>query len=157
MVMTNGAGSKKRPSGSWTLPERELFPLKLHCWFECCFPSIFGNSTESMMKLRAKATKTGMEAIQDDIATIGEDVVSLGSTLGDVASVETRATIDSIRQRLDRIASDTGDVTRLGVGAMQDTIAERPFTSAAVALGLGFILGVLSRGSPDRHRRRGRA
>jgi ElaB/YqjD/DUF883 family membrane-anchored ribosome-binding protein len=102
------------------------------------------NSMESIMLRRAKSTKTGVEAIKDDIAAIGGDVAHLGSTIGEVASDETRATIDSIRQRLDAIASHARNVTRIGVGTMQNPIAERPLSSAVAALGVGFILGVLS-------------
>lgn len=98
-----------------------------------------------MMLRRAKSTRTGVGTIKDDIATIGDDVAHLGRTLGEVASDETRATVDSIRQRLDDIASDARNVTRAGMGTMQNTIAGRPLTSAAAALGLGFILGMLSR------------
>jgi ElaB/YqjD/DUF883 family membrane-anchored ribosome-binding protein len=100
---------------------------------------------ESIMLRRAKSTRTGVEAIKDDIATLGEDVAHLGSTIGEAASDQTRATIDSIRQSLDAIAGDARDVTRAGVGTMQNTIAARPLTSAVAALGVGFILGTLSR------------
>jgi hypothetical protein len=46
--------------------------------------------------------------------------------------------INSIRARLDRIASDAGSATRAGVGMMQDTIEENPVLSVAVAFGLGW-------------------
>lgn len=94
---------------------------------------------------RAKSKRSGVESIRDDIATIGEDVAHLGNTIGGAASDQTRATIDSIRQSLDGIAGDARNVTRAGVGTMQNTIAERPLTSAVAALGVGFILGMLSR------------
>jgi ElaB/YqjD/DUF883 family membrane-anchored ribosome-binding protein len=97
---------------------------------------------EGQMLRRAKK---GLGAIQDDIATIGEDVAHLGSTIGDVATDQTQATIDSIRQGLDEAASEARNATRAGVSTIQNTIAERPLTSATAALGLGFILGMLSR------------
>jgi ElaB/YqjD/DUF883 family membrane-anchored ribosome-binding protein len=94
---------------------------------------------------RKKAPPNGVETIQDELETIGADVTSLANTLGDVASVEARAMIQSIRQRLGRIANDTGSATRAGVGKMQHTIEERPFVSIAVALGAGFILASMLR------------
>lgn len=97
------------------------------------------------MARRKRAPRNGVETIQDELETIGADVTSLTSTLGDVASVEARAMIQSIRQRLDRIANDTGTATRAGVGIVQDTIEERPFVSIAVALGAGFILASMLR------------
>jgi ElaB/YqjD/DUF883 family membrane-anchored ribosome-binding protein len=97
------------------------------------------------MARRKKAPRNGVETIQDEIETIGADVTSLANTLEDVASAEARGMIQSIRQRLDRIANDTGSATRAGVGTMQDTIEERPFISIAVALGAGFILASMLR------------
>jgi len=100
---------------------------------------------EGELARRKKAPRNGVETIQDELETIGADVTSLTSTLGDVASAEARAMIQSIRQRLDRIANDTGNATRAGVGIVQDTIEERPFVSIAVALGAGFILASMLR------------
>jgi ElaB/YqjD/DUF883 family membrane-anchored ribosome-binding protein len=97
------------------------------------------------MARRKKAPRNGVETIQDDLETIGADVTSLANTLGDVASAEARDMIQSIRQRLDRMADDAGSATRAGVGAMQDTIEERPFISMAVALGLGVVLASMLR------------
>lgn len=97
------------------------------------------------MARRKKTVRSGVETIQDEIEMIGADVTSLGSTLGEVASDEVRGMIDSIRQRLDRIADGTGSATRAGVGMVQDTIEERPFISLAVALGAGFILASMLR------------
>jgi ElaB/YqjD/DUF883 family membrane-anchored ribosome-binding protein len=97
------------------------------------------------MLRRAKSTRTRVEAIKDDIATLGEEVAHLGSTIGEVASDETRATVESIRRRLDGIAGAARKVTRTGVGTMQNTLAVQPLISLAAALGVGVILGMLSR------------
>ena len=97
------------------------------------------------MARRKKATRSRLELIRDELATISSDVTSLGNTLGDVAADEAWATIKSVRDRLNRIASDARTTTRAGVGAIQDTIEERPFTSIAVALGVEFILAHMLR------------
>lgn len=97
------------------------------------------------MARRRKAARSGVESIQDELATVGADVASLGSTLGDVASAEARDTINSIRARLDRIASEAGRATRAGVGVIEDTIEERPFISMAVAMGVGLVLAAMLR------------
>ena len=96
------------------------------------------------MARRKKAVR-GVETIQDELATIGADVTSLGNTLGDVASAEARGMIQSIRQRLDRMADDAGSATRAGVGMVQETMEEKPFISVAVALGVGVILASMLR------------
>jgi hypothetical protein len=79
------------------------------------------------MLRRSKSKRTGVAAIKDDIATIGEDVAHLGSTIGEVASDETRATVDSICQRLDEIAGDARNVTRARVGTMQIAAEDRRY------------------------------
>jgi ElaB/YqjD/DUF883 family membrane-anchored ribosome-binding protein len=110
-----------------------------------CFSAVFENPKESPMVRRRKAARSGVETMQDEIATIGADVASLGNTLGDVASAEARGMIQSIRQRLDRMADSVGSATRAGVGTVQDTIEEKPFISMVVALGAGFILASMLR------------
>ena len=97
------------------------------------------------MARQKKASRNGVGAIQDELETIGADVTSLGNTLGDFASAEARGMIQSIRQRLDSIADNARSATRAGVGAVQDTIEEKPFISIAVALGAGFILASMLR------------
>ena len=97
------------------------------------------------MKRRKKATRSGLESIQDELVTISADVASLGNTLGEVASVEARDMINSIRARLDRIARDARIAARAGVGMMQDTIEENPVICVAVAFGLGVVLASMRR------------
>jgi ElaB/YqjD/DUF883 family membrane-anchored ribosome-binding protein len=97
------------------------------------------------MTRRKKATRSGFESIQDELATIGADVASLGNALGEVASAEARDMIESIRQRLDRIANDAGSSTRAGVGMIRGTIEDKPFISVAIAFCLGVVLASMLR------------
>jgi ElaB/YqjD/DUF883 family membrane-anchored ribosome-binding protein len=97
------------------------------------------------MARRNKPARSGLESIQDELATLSADVTSLGNTLGEVASVEARDMIKSIRQRLDRIAEDAASATRAGLGTLRDTIEEKPFVSVAVAFGLGVVLASMLR------------
>jgi len=97
------------------------------------------------MNRRKKASPRGVASIQEELASIGDDLAALGSSLGEHASEEARATMKTIRARLDRIASDAGIVTRDSVGAIQETIEANPFTSVAVAFGLGVVLASLLR------------
>jgi ElaB/YqjD/DUF883 family membrane-anchored ribosome-binding protein len=98
-----------------------------------------------MTRRKKKPARSGHETIQEELATIGADVASLANTLGDAASAEARATIESIRERLDRMTSDAGSATRAGVGMVQDSIEENPFLSVALAFGLGMVLASMLR------------
>ena len=98
------------------------------------------------MRESRKKPRRPAKAIQEEIASIGEEVSSLGEKLGQDASEETRAAINSIREGLDRILEDAGDLTRAGALELRDTIREYPFTGVAVGVGIGFVLaGILRR------------
>jgi ElaB/YqjD/DUF883 family membrane-anchored ribosome-binding protein len=93
------------------------------------------------MRNRDKSTVANFESIKEELARIGDDLTSLGNTLGETASAETRATIDTIRGRLNNIASELGTLADAGVTTVKETIEENPIASVAIALGLGVFLG----------------
>jgi len=95
------------------------------------------------MARQAKNKRNGMHSIQEELATLGSDVESLASTLGDVASSEARAAIQSIRDRLDDIVGEARAQGRAQVDALEETIQERPFVSVGAAFGLGFLIARL--------------
>jgi ElaB/YqjD/DUF883 family membrane-anchored ribosome-binding protein len=97
------------------------------------------------MARRKKAAQTRVKSLQDELSNMGAAVASLSDTLGDVASAEARNTINSIRARLNGLASEAGSATRSGVGMMQSTIEEKPFISVVAALAVGFILASMLR------------
>jgi ElaB/YqjD/DUF883 family membrane-anchored ribosome-binding protein len=97
------------------------------------------------MARRRKASRSGIETIQDELVSIGAEVSDLGSSLGAVASDEARETIRSIRARLDRIADTAGSSARAGVELVHDRIEENPLTSIAIALGVGVVIASLLR------------
>jgi ElaB/YqjD/DUF883 family membrane-anchored ribosome-binding protein len=50
--------------------------------------------------------------------------------------------MESIRQRLDKIADNAGYATSAGVGTVRETIREKPLTSVVVGVALGFAVGL---------------
>ena len=97
------------------------------------------------MKRGKKATRSGVEAIQEELEKIESEITSLGKSLGGTASAEARAAMSSIRERIDRLAGDAGTMTRAGVDAVEETIEDNPFTSLAIAFGLGLVLAFMIR------------
>ena len=97
------------------------------------------------MKRGKKALNRGVDAIQEELASIESEVASLGRSLGGAASAEAKAALSSIRERLDRIAGDAGTMTRAGVDVVEETIEDNPFTSLAIAFGLGLVLAFMIR------------
>lgn len=97
------------------------------------------------MKRGKKASRLSVDAIQDELANIESEITSLGKSLGGAASAEARAAMSSIRERLDRLAGDAGTMTRAGVDAVEETIEDNPFTSLAIAFGLGLVVAFMIR------------
>jgi len=77
-------------------------------------------------------------SIEDELTTLAADVASLGNTIGDVASAETREMLQSIRQRLDTIAEEAGIATRMRMEMIEDAIRDKPVVSVLTAFALGF-------------------
>ena len=70
----------------------------------------------------------------------------------DIASDEVHATVDAIRDRLDKAAVEARKAARRAkagahdaADAIEGAIEEHPFTSILIALGLGFVIGAFMR------------
>src|SRR5215468_11293443 len=92
------------------------------------------------------------QALEAELSKLREDVASLAGTVRDIASDEVHATVDAIRDRLDKAAVEARRAARRATAGANDaadmiegTIEEHPFTSILVALGLGFVLGAFMR------------
>ena len=90
------------------------------------------------MARRKVSPKNRHTSIEDELKTVAADVASLGNTIGDVASAETRDMLKSIRQRLDTIAEEAGVATRMRMEMVEDAIRDRPVVSVLTAFALGF-------------------
>ena len=98
------------------------------------------------MARRKVSTKNRVApSIEDELNTIAADVVSLGNTIGDVASAETREMLQSIRQRLDSIAEEARIATRMRMEMVEDTIRDKPVVSVLTAFALGFGVATILR------------
>jgi ElaB/YqjD/DUF883 family membrane-anchored ribosome-binding protein len=105
----------------------------------------FGVERDKMKRTRGTA-----QQVQDEISNIVDELASLGRVLQHDASAETKAAIQSLRQRADKLAEVAGSLTEGGLEAARntvsyarDTIAEGPFVSTGAAFGLGLGVGVL--------------
>jgi ElaB/YqjD/DUF883 family membrane-anchored ribosome-binding protein len=92
------------------------------------------------------------QQLETELARLREDVSSLAGTVRDIASDEVQAAVEAIRSRVDTAATQARRATRRVKAGAQDAadaiegaIEEHPFTSIAVALGLGFLIGAFLR------------
>jgi ElaB/YqjD/DUF883 family membrane-anchored ribosome-binding protein len=90
-----------------------------------------------------------LQALREDLGTLAEEVAGLMSSTGNQALDEVKNRIRRIRTSLDDLVSDAGtrgrDALREAgdtVGtALEEAVKERPLTTLALAIGIGFILG----------------
>jgi len=90
-----------------------------------------------------------LRTLREDLGTLAEEVASLMSTTGNQALDEVKDRIRRIRSSIDEVVSDAGtrgrdmlrDTGETVSDVIEESIRERPLTTLALAIGLGFILG----------------
>jgi ElaB/YqjD/DUF883 family membrane-anchored ribosome-binding protein len=97
----------------------------------------------------SREVQDDLRALREDLSTLAQEVTDLMSSTGNQALDDVKDRIRRIRSTLDDVMSDAGtrgrDTLR-GVGenlssAVEESIKERPLTTLALAIGLGFVLG----------------
>jgi ElaB/YqjD/DUF883 family membrane-anchored ribosome-binding protein len=84
-------------------------------------------------------------SIEDELSAIAADVTALGGAIGNVASAEVQEMLQSIRQQIDKVASDAGLATTEGMEVIADTIRERPIASVLIGFACGYLTAAIMR------------
>lgn len=87
----------------------------------------------------ATTTDKELQELKDEFATLKSELSEIGDTVSRLA----RSATDEGRDRIRRAADQSRAQARETWGAFEREIEERPMTSLAAALGIGFILGKL--------------
>jgi len=90
-----------------------------------------------------------LQLLRDDVSRLAQQISSLTSTASGDAGDEAGAQLRQIREKIDELVSATGreaaDAVRAATDNLSDSLEkalrERPFTTLAMAVGLGFIFG----------------
>ena len=90
-----------------------------------------------------------LQALREDLGALAEEVTGLMSSSGNQALDEVKDRVRRIRSGLDDVMSNAGargrdalhDASETLSDALEEHIKERPLTTLALAVGLGFILG----------------
>lgn len=86
------------------------------------------------------ATNTNeMQELKAELASLRSDMTDIGDTLAKLA----RSSASEGREKVKDAADYSRNQAKQAVGAFEKEVEERPMTSLAVALGLGFMLGKL--------------
>jgi ElaB/YqjD/DUF883 family membrane-anchored ribosome-binding protein len=92
-------------------------------------------------------------AAKNEIAQLSQQIAEAVSALGAAAQNQTRQGLKSVRSKVDSVVSDASDragsianaaedAASSAAETLADAIQERPIATVALALGLGFLIGV---------------
>ncbi|MBU1188899.1 MAG: DUF883 family protein [Gammaproteobacteria bacterium] len=84
-------------------------------------------------------TDKEMQALRDEFSTLKSELSEVGKTVSKL----TRAAGDEGRDRIRAAADQSRQQARETWGSFESEVEQRPMTSIAAALGIGFILGKL--------------
>jgi ElaB/YqjD/DUF883 family membrane-anchored ribosome-binding protein len=99
-----------------------------------------------------KATSAASGDLQKDLQTLRDDFARLAQQVADIVANRGSAAWQRARSGVDGVMSDAQDKSREAVDAMREvsdkfveavdeSIKTRPYTTLAIALGLGFLFG----------------
>jgi ElaB/YqjD/DUF883 family membrane-anchored ribosome-binding protein len=94
-----------------------------------------------------------LTAVKNDIAHLSQQIADAVNALGAAAQSQTRRGLRRARSNVDSVMSDASDKAGVVASAAQDAAAsvgdtlaeviqERPLATVAMALGIGFLIGV---------------
>jgi ElaB/YqjD/DUF883 family membrane-anchored ribosome-binding protein len=108
------------------------------------------------VKEAAKAVSGAGNDMKSDLESLRGDVTKLTQQLSDIVSSKGSAAWDRAKSNLDGVIADVGDkgheavtaVREVGdnvIDAIDESLKKRPYTTLAIAFGLGFLFGVMRR------------
>jgi ElaB/YqjD/DUF883 family membrane-anchored ribosome-binding protein len=111
-------------------------------------------------KRKATATigelQSDLHAVQEDVVKLADHLTELLSDKGDDVVEEVRQRVNQLRENIDATISEVGAGTRRAVrdgkdglqevtDTLADSVRDRPFTTLALAIGLGVVVGSILR------------
>jgi ElaB/YqjD/DUF883 family membrane-anchored ribosome-binding protein len=100
----------------------------------------------------AKFTKNAsatVESLQEDFSAMRDDVGKLSQQVVDLLSAKGNAAYKKAKKNFDDTTGDAADAVRevrdSFAGAVEESVQERPFTTLALAAGIGFVMGAMWR------------
>lgn len=87
----------------------------------------------------ATATDKELQELRAEFSALKSELSDMGKTLSELA----KSAADESRGRIRSAADQSRQQARETWGAFENEVEERPMTSLAIALGVGFILGKL--------------
>jgi ElaB/YqjD/DUF883 family membrane-anchored ribosome-binding protein len=110
------------------------------------------SDAKDAVKETRKAAAAGGADIQDDLAALRDDVTKLTQQLSDIISTRGNAAWQKAKSNIGGVIQDAeskgmeavGAVREVGdnmVDAIDESLKKRPYTTLALAVGIGFLFG----------------
>jgi ElaB/YqjD/DUF883 family membrane-anchored ribosome-binding protein len=110
------------------------------------------NEAKGAVQDAGKATAAASGDIQTDLAALRDDVARLAQQLADIVTARGGATWRKARSNVEGVITEAQDkgmeavdaVREVGdnmVDAIDESLKERPYTTLALAVGIGFLFG----------------
>lgn len=102
------------------------------------------NEARSAAHDAGKAANAASGDIREDLAALRDDVTRLAQQVAGIVAARSGATL---RKAQDKGAEAVGAVREVGdnmVDAIDESLHKRPYTTLALALGIGFLFGATS-------------
>jgi len=93
----------------------------------------------------AASAKDTTDDLKEQLETLREDVNTLVSTLSSTAKGKANRTAEELSSEITRLSDELQTKGHNALERAEDTITEKPFQSLMVALGVGFLIGAMTR------------
>ncbi len=105
-------------------------------------------AVDATTKFTKNASAT-VESLQEDLSAMRDDVGKLSQQVVDLLSAKGSAVFKRAKKNFDSTTGEAADAVRdvrdSFADAIDESIQERPYTTLALAIGLGFIMGAMWR------------
>lgn len=107
-------------------------------------PDVAPNSTRKT-EAALHPTRTSTESIEDQIGRLQDDIRAIAASVARLSSDKVSEVRDNAEGQVRHVVSDMTDQAGALEQSLKDTIREKPLTSVATAVGIGFVLALMSR------------
>jgi ElaB/YqjD/DUF883 family membrane-anchored ribosome-binding protein len=115
-----------------------------------------GKDVRDAAKETSKAASAGARDIQEDLEALRDDVAHLTQQLAGIVSAKGNKVWRNARSNVEGVISDAQDAGMEAVGAVREvgdnvvdaideSLKKRPYTTLALAAGIGFLFGAMWR------------
>ena len=117
-------------------------------------PDLAPNVTKPAVRRRAARVETAAreEKLEDQVSQLQADLKAIANTLSKLSSDKVSEATDTAKNELrhiqrqgQHVIEDVQDQASVMEKQLKDTIREKPLTAVATAIGIGYVLALLSR------------